>query len=57
MADIRDAFAKFEQDDLVGARADLKQIFRQSTNDYLKNELELSADPIVVSEEGDGEDE
>ena len=55
--DIRTAFDKFEQDDFIGAKADLQTIFRTAKNDYLKTELELSGDVVAEAPKGDEKDE
>ena len=55
--DIRSAFDKFEQDDFIGAKAELQTIFRTAKNDYLKTELELSGDVVVEAPKGEEEDE
>jgi hypothetical protein len=54
--DIKDVFAKFEEEDYIGAKTDLQAIIKAKTNDYLKTNLELSEDPIqVAAPEGDAE--
>ena len=49
--DIKDTFNKFENDEFIDAKEELKHFFRKATNDKLKDELGLKEDPIPVEEE------
>lgn len=48
---IKDTFQKFEEDEFLEAKEDLKNFFREKTNDHLKTELGLKEDPIPVEGE------
>ena len=48
---IKDTFARFENDEFLEAKEDLKNFFREKTNDHLKTELGLQEDPIPVEGE------
>lgn len=56
MADIKDVFDKFEQDDFIAAKDELSAMLKKMTNDHIKTTLHLEADPIPMDAQGaDGE--
>ena len=56
MADIKDVFDKFKEDDLVGAKADLAPMIRKVLNDRIKEKLNLKENPIEDVEDAEDED-
>jgi hypothetical protein len=54
---IKDAFNKFVDDEFMDSKDILKKEFQKAKNDKLKQELELTKDPIEIEDDPDPDED